>query len=205
MSQNSAASVAAVPVMPESLGIHAEVVLEGDRRHRLVFGLDLDPFLGLDRLVQAVRPAAPVHHAAGELVDDDDLLVLDDVVGVALEHDVRAQRLVEVVHDERVLDVVEVVGRQHAVGDQLLLDMLDAVFGQADVLALLVGSRRAPWAASSPACRASGRGRLVLGRARDDQRRARLVDQDRIDLVDDREVERRCTCWLRSCFMLSRR
>ena len=29
-----------------------------------------------------------------------------------------------------------------------------------------------------------------LRRARDDQRRARLVDQDRVDLVDDREVER---------------
>ena len=31
-------------------------------------------------------------------------------------------------------------------------------------------------------------GRL-LGRAGDDQRRARLVDQDRVHLVDDREVE----------------
>ena len=30
--------------------------------------------------------------------------------------------------------------------------------------------------------------RAVVGRAADDQRRARLVDQDRIDLVDDREV-----------------
>src|SRR3546814_8120324 len=30
---------------------------------------------------------------------------------------------------------------------------------------------------------------LVVGRTRDDQRRARLVDQDRIDLVDDAEVE----------------
>jgi hypothetical protein len=55
------------------------------------------PFLGLDRLVEPVGPAPPVHHAAGELVDDDDLAVLDDVVDVALEHDVGAQRLVEVV------------------------------------------------------------------------------------------------------------
>src|SRR3546814_15870978 len=31
---------------------------------------------------------------------------------------------------------------------------------------------------------------LVVGGAGNDQRRARLVDQDRIDLVDDREVER---------------
>ena len=30
---------------------------------------------------------------------------------------------------------------------------------------------------------------VVLGLAADDQRRARLVDQDRVDLVDDRVVE----------------
>ena len=33
----------------------------------------LSAFLGLDRLVQAVGPAPARHHAAGELVDDDDL------------------------------------------------------------------------------------------------------------------------------------
>ena len=65
--------------------VHAEVVLEGDGGERLVLALDLDAFLGLDRLVQAVGPAPAGHHAAGELVDDDDLAVLDQVVDVALE------------------------------------------------------------------------------------------------------------------------
>jgi hypothetical protein len=32
-------------------------------------------FLGLHRLMQAVAPAPALHHAAGELVDDDDLAV----------------------------------------------------------------------------------------------------------------------------------
>ena len=53
--------------------VHAEVVLEGDGGQRLVLALDLDPFLGLHRLVQAVAPAAARHQPAGELVDDDDL------------------------------------------------------------------------------------------------------------------------------------
>ena len=66
-------------------------------RERLVLALDLDLLLGLDRLVQAVAPAAAGHQAAGELVDDDDLAVLDHVVDVALEERVRAQRLVDVV------------------------------------------------------------------------------------------------------------
>jgi hypothetical protein len=53
MSPNSSASVEAVPVMPAELVVQAEIVLEGDRGQRLVFRLDLDAFLGLERLVQA--------------------------------------------------------------------------------------------------------------------------------------------------------
>ena len=53
--------------------VHAEIVLEGDRRERLVLAFDLDVFLGLDRLVQPVAPAPARHQPAGELVDDDDL------------------------------------------------------------------------------------------------------------------------------------
>ena len=82
MSANSGASVMAVPVMPASFGIEPEIVLEGDRGERLVLLLDERSFLGLQRLVQAVRVAPALHHAAGELVDDDDLVVLDDVVGI---------------------------------------------------------------------------------------------------------------------------
>ena len=84
--------------------VHAEVVLEGDRGEGLVLALDLHPFLRLDRLVQAVRPAAARHHAAGELVDDDDLAVLDQVVDVALVEVVRAQRLVDAVEELHVLE-----------------------------------------------------------------------------------------------------
>ena len=131
MSLNSCASVIAVPVMPASFGIEAEIVLEGDRGERLVLVLDGDPFLGLQRLVQPLGIAPALHHAAGELVDDDDLVVLDDVVGVAGEQLVGAQRLVDVVDERDVVDVVERAGRQQAVLAQQLLDLLDARFGQA--------------------------------------------------------------------------
>ncbi|MNL85628.1 hypothetical protein D3C87_2140030 [compost metagenome] len=66
----------------------------------------MHPLLRLDRLVQAIGPAATVHHAAGEFVDDDDLVVLDDIVGVDPEHHDRLQRLVDVMNDLGVLDVV---------------------------------------------------------------------------------------------------
>ena len=64
--------------------VEAEVVLERDRRERDVLLADRDALLGLDRLVQALAPAAALHDAARELVDDLDLAVLDDVVDVAL-------------------------------------------------------------------------------------------------------------------------
>ncbi len=77
--------------------VELEEVLEGDRGEGLVLLLDPDPLLGLDRLVEAVGPLPAGHQAAGELVDDHDLAVHDDVVAVAL---------VEVVGLERVVDQV---------------------------------------------------------------------------------------------------
>ena len=87
--------------------VHAEIVLEGDRGQRLVFRLDRHLFLGFERLVLAFRITAARHHAAGEFVDDDDFVVADDVVLVLLEELVGLQRIVDVVDDRDVLDVVE--------------------------------------------------------------------------------------------------
>ena len=87
--------------------VEPEIILKGDRGERLVLGLDLHVLLGLERLVQAFRIAPPLHHAAGEFVDDDDLVALDDVVAITLEEFMRLQRLGGVVHDSYVLDVVE--------------------------------------------------------------------------------------------------
>ena len=65
------------------LVVLAEVVLDRDRRDRLLLLLHLDALFRLDGLVQPVRPAPARHRAAGELVDDHDLSVLDQVVAVA--------------------------------------------------------------------------------------------------------------------------
>ncbi len=178
------------------LAVHAEVVLEGDGGERLVLALDGHPFLRLDRLVQAVGPAAAGHHAAGELVDDDHLAVLDQVVDVALEQVVRAQPLVDGGEQLHVLELVEVVDVEQ------LLDLGDALVGDRHRVRLLVDEE--------VACRVLAAVALLdllalhqlgddlvdavvavggfLGRAADDQRRARLVDEDGVDLVDDRVV-----------------
>ena len=75
--------------------------------------LDGDLFLGLEGLVQAFRITPSLHHAAGELVDDDDLVILDDIVGVAREQSVGAQRLIGVVDQRDIGDVVQAAFAQH--------------------------------------------------------------------------------------------
>ena len=101
-------------------------------------GSIVDAFLGLDRLVKPVRPAPAFHHSAGELVDDDDLPVLHDVVDVLLEHDVGLERLVQVVDDLGVGDVVEVAALDQPGLLEHPLGLFGAVFGEDDALLLLV-------------------------------------------------------------------
>ena len=179
------------------LAVHPEVVLEGDRGERLVLALDRHAFLRLHRLVQAVGPAAAGHQPAGELVDDDDLAVLHHVLLVAQEQHVSLERRVEVVHQRDVVRVVEAgAGRQQARIGEDLLGVLVAFLGQQHLPPLLVDPEIAGALLLGLArelghevVEAVVERDVVLGLPRDDQRRARLVDQDRVDLVDDRVRE----------------
>ena len=185
------------------LVVHAEVVLQRDRRERLVLLADAHALLGLDGLVQALRPAAAVEDPAGELVDDLDLAVDDGVVDVLLVERLGLQRLVEVVDERAVLGAVEVVDAEE------LLGLRDALLGDRDGLVLLVELVVVVGLELLLRARVHALGLLaglelrrelgellvevggLLGRAGDDQRRARLVDEDVVDLVDDREVVHR--------------
>ena len=51
----------------------------------------------LDGLVETFRPAATLHDAAGELVDDFHFAVDDHVVDIAVEQVLRTQRLLQMV------------------------------------------------------------------------------------------------------------
>ena len=175
--------------------VEAEVVLERDRREGDVLLADGDALLRLDCLVEPLRPAPAFHDASGELVDDLDLAVLDDVVDVALVERLGLHRLVEVVDELRVPRVVEVLDPERALdsvdsrlarrdGLELLVELVvGVVFGTLLPLGDELGGNtdeplRDPREVVVRPCR-----RLRL--AGDDQRRARLVDEDRVHLVDD--------------------
>ena len=105
------------------LVVETEIVLEGDRSDGLVFFLDSHPFLGLDRLVQAVRPAPARHGSPGEFVDDYDFAVIDDVLHFLVEQGVRAQRGVQVVHEPDIARVIKALALvEYADPDQQRLD-----------------------------------------------------------------------------------
>ena len=167
------------------LVVEPEVVLQGDRGEGLVLVLDRHAFLGLDGLVHALVVAPAVQDAAGELVDDQDLAVHHDVVLVPLVQLLGLDGVVQEADQRRVDRVVEVVDAEP------VLDLLDARLQDADGPLLLVDLvvALAVLAAAQPGRDLGELGvpaRALLGRAADDQRGARLVDQDRVHLVDDR-------------------
>src|SRR3989304_2203708 len=64
--------------------VEAEVVLQSDRGEADVLLLDRHALLRLHGLVRPLRPPPALHDAAGELVDDLDLAVHNDIVDVPL-------------------------------------------------------------------------------------------------------------------------
>ena len=155
--------------------VHAEVVLEGDRREGLVLLADPQALLRLERLVEALGVAPALEHAAGELVDDQQLAVADDVLLVLAVERVRLQRLDQVV-DQVAVDVeVEVLDAER------LLHLVDAALGGRRGAVLLVHVVVLTRLQRRDDAREAvvGVGRR-LGDAGDDERRAGLVDEDRV-------------------------
>ena len=179
------------------LAVHAEVILKGDGRERLVFVLDRNVFLCLHRLVQSVGPAPTRHQAPGKLVDDDDLALLHHVVRVAQEQVLRPQCRIQVVHQVDEGRLVQTAPfRQQPDAREQLLRMFVARLRQQHLARLFVHGE----VARTVFFRLAHHQRrdfvhavvevgMIFGLPGDDERRARLVDQDRVDLVDDGEIE----------------
>ncbi len=134
--------------------------------------------------MQPVAEAAARHEPAGEFVDDDHLLLgRDDVVHVAPEHVVRLQGLQHVVLEGDVAGVEQVVDAKQ------LFAFGHALVGEGGGAGLFVHGkvgfgRKSGDDVVHAAVEAGG----ILRRAGDDQRRARLVDEDGVHFVHDGEI-----------------
>ena len=138
--------------------------------------------------MKSFREPASLHRTAGELVDDHHHAVLDHVMRVALKQLMGAKGLVDVMQQADILDVIEGAVPHRAGGTEQVFGMFDTGLGQRDRAAFLV---EIVILGNQPRDDAVGHMILVrrlLGLTGNDQRRACLVDQDRVDLVDNREM-----------------
>ena len=155
------------------------------KRH--ILGLDGHPFLRLERLVQPLGIAPAGHHPPSKLVDDHDFVVADNVILVALEELVSAQRLIDVMDERRIGRLVERTFLHHVGRAQQGFGVLVAPFGEIDGALFLV--ELIFLARELRDDRVDGNVEIgaVLRRTGDDERRAGFVDEDRVDLIDNRE------------------
>ena len=171
------------------LFVQAEVILECHAGQGGVFRLNLHAFLRLDCLMQPVRQTAALHHAPGEFVDQHHLAVADDVLLVLVEQRMRPQRLRHMMHQRRAFGIVKrIICRQQPCIAQQLLDHLVAVIGVGHVAGLFIDLVMLWRQFGDQLVHRDVQIRPVLRWAGYDQRRARLVHQDAVHLVDDGKV-----------------
>src|SRR5208282_2871684 len=163
--------------------VHAEIILEGNGGESLVLALDLHAFLRFHCLMQTVGPAPARHLASREFVDDHHFAFFHDIIDIALEERVRAQSLIDVMNDVHVGGVEEIAEIEQTLafrdaffGErrgallfvERVIDFLDELGDYFVDAVILVGG--------------------FFGRTGNNQRRASLVDQDRVHFVDDSEL-----------------
>ena len=114
------------------LAIHAEKVLECDRRlrHALLFNFDM--LLCLNCLMKSFVIASSEHQTPRKFVDDDNAVVLDDVVDVPLHNAVRFQRLIDVMRNRCIFGIGKVFDPEP------LFRLIHAMLGQCGGFCLLI-------------------------------------------------------------------
>ena len=108
------------------LVVEAEVVLERNGCQRLVLVFNLHPFLGLNCLVHALVIATACQHTTGELIDNEDLTITNNVILVAGEQLLGLQGIVQVTDQRRVFRSIQVGNTQ------LILNEFNTLFTNTD-------------------------------------------------------------------------
>ena len=147
--------------------------------------------------MQALVIAAAVHEAAREFVDDDDLAVLDDVVNIALHEAPCLHGLIDVVRERGVFGVGQIFHVEELLGlfNALLRERHGAVLFVDNVIAVILILQLLAVRCREDLLFQAGdeiiRHFIQLGRflalAGNNERGARLVNEDGVNLVDDGE------------------
>ena len=179
-------------------------ILERDGCKCLALSLYLYMLLCLDRLMQTVGITASRHDTPGKLIDNQNLIVLNHIVLIAEHQIVRAKCQNDGMLYLQILRIGKVINMEK------FLDLLHTGFGQVDYLILLiydkvtvlllnhahdgihlrqllyiVAALHAPCKQIAHLIQSRGLSALT----RNNQRCSRLIDQYRVHLVDDAEMQ----------------
>ncbi len=167
--------------------VHAEIVLECHAGIGARLALHAHTLLGLNSLMQAFGPAAARLQPSGEFVNDEYLCLcaigLHHVFFILIEERFGAYCSIQVVRVFHATLRVEIINVERVLG------LVHALFGYLHGLLLLVhGIVLVFLEGADDLCEALIQ-TLGIGRgARDDERRAGFVDEDRVYLIDNSEV-----------------
>ena len=179
---------------------HAEIVLIGYRCDGLVLVLDLNAFLGFERLMQTVRITPSDHYAAREGIHYENLPVGHDIVLIKIEERVCTERLLDVVVQLGVVrsrDILNIeiglrlahtlLGQRH--GARLDIAHIVAALGLGLAHLHIELGELNKILASGKAANEAIRPLIHIGRfaarAGDDERRSRFIDQNGVHLVNN--------------------
>ena len=134
--------------------------------------------------MQTVRIAAPLHETPRELVHDDDLVPPHHIVAVAVHECLCAQGGGKAVRQ------LDVLGRIEVLDADELFDLWHCAVGGRDGLLLLVDCVvLALLEVAHGICHDGVVVRRLCSGTRDDERGARLIDENGVHLVDDRVMQ----------------
>ena len=177
--------------------VEAEVVLEGNGGQGLVFLADFHAFFGFHGLMQAFRPTAAGHQAAGEFVHNHDFAVLHHIVFVQVKQAVGAQSGHQVVHQGDIGGGIKRISflQQAHFGEDLLgmfmagfAEQYGAVFLIHPIIALALFFFLAHQLGGHFIHHQIQIG-VVVGLAGDNERGTGFVDQNGVHFVHHREVQ----------------
>ena len=179
------------------LFVHTEKVLEGYCSESAVFLLHFDVFLCLDSLMQTVRIPTSRHKASREGIDDNNSAVVDNIVLVKVHDTVGADSIVYIMCKLGILGFREVLDSEEALcllcaarrKDNVMFFLVYDVVGvDVVVLGLLVKLLYDEFlqSAGKPVRLPVHIGRF-LSLSRNDERSPRLINEYRVDLINDRK------------------
>ena len=184
--------------------IFIKKILESNRCQRLTFAFYLHAFLRFNCLMKTVRITASRHDTSGKFINDQHLIIFDHIIMISVHQVMSPESQNNIMLDFQILRIGQIINMEE------LFDLLHAIFSQRYIFLFFIDNiisgfdnlfthngrhLRHLTAGLAPfhlTCKdITGPVKLcrLSALAGNDQRCSGLVDQDRVNLIDNRIVK----------------